>query len=146
MTRSETRTETPAEIPAEPQVEPRDEAQVSPFVAGLKCRCPRCGNGQLFAGLFNLDLLPSCPNCSLDYKFIDTGDGPAVFVIMILGFLMLGGALAMEFSLHPPIWLHAVIWVPLTLFLAFGMLRPLKALLIALQFKNRAEQGRLAED
>ena len=119
---------------------------VSPFVSGIKCCCPRCGKGKLFVGLLNLDLMAGCSSCELDYTFIDTGDGPAVFVIMILGFLMLGGALALEFGLHPPIWLHVVIWVPLTLFLAFGMLRPLKALLIALQFKNRAEQGRLAKD
>ena len=65
---------------------------------------------------------------------------------MILGFLMLGGALILEFTLNPPIWVHGVVWVPVTLFMAFGMLRPLKALLIALQFRNRAEQGQLARD
>ena len=119
---------------------------VSPFRTGLACRCPRCGEGQLFVGLFNLDLLESCDRCNLNYKFIDTGDGPAVFVIMILGFLMLGGALLLEFTLHPPIWVHGVVWIPVTLFMAFGLLRPLKALLIALQFRNRAEQGRLARD
>ena len=118
----------------------------SPIMSGLRCRCPRCGKGQLFVGLMNLDLRPNCSACGLDYAFIDTGDGPAVFAIMVLGFLMLGGALVLEFSLHPPIWVHGLIWVPLTLFLAFGLLRPLKALLIALQFKNRAEQGRLAKD
>ncbi|MEM9358517.1 MAG: DUF983 domain-containing protein [Pseudomonadota bacterium] len=123
-----------------------NEVSVSPWTAGLKCRCPRCGIGKLFVGLFNLDLENQCEACGLDYKFIDTGDGPAVFVIMILGFLMLGGALFLEFSLHPPIWVHAVVWVPSTLLLAFGLLRPLKAILIALQYSNRAEQGRLAED
>ena len=120
--------------------------QVSPFRSGLTCRCPRCGEGQLFVGLLNLDLLENCNRCNLNYKFIDTGDGPAVFVIMLLGFLMLGGALILEFTLHPPIWVHGVVWVPVTLFMAFGMLRPLKALLIALQFRNRAEQGQLARD
>mgnify|MGYP001797227639 CR=1 FL=1 len=123
-----------------------NEVSVSPLMAGLRCRCPRCGKGKLFIGLFNLDLEAHCNECGLDYKFIDTGDGPAVFVIMILGFLMLGGALILEFSLHPPVWVHGLVWVPLTLLLAFGLLRPLKALLIALQYTNRAEQGRLAED
>lgn len=119
---------------------------VSPFRAGLAGRCPRCGRGALFAGRWTLDLLPTCTDCGLSYKFIDTGDGPAVFVIMIMGFLMLGGALALEFTLHPPIWLHGLVWVPVTLFLAFGLLRPLKATLTALQYKNRAEEARLAED
>ena len=117
----------------------------SPFSAGLRARCPRCGVGDLFAGRFNLDLLPACSHCGLSYKFIDTGDGPAVFAILILGFLMLGGSLILEFSLHPPVWVHMAIWVPLTLFMAFGLLRLLKATLIALQFTHKAEEGRLSD-
>ena len=97
-------------------------SSVSPIMSGLKCRCPRCGTGQLFAGVMNLDLVASCSRCGLDYTFIDTGDGPAVFTIVILGLLMLGGALALEFGLHPPIWVHAIIWVPLTLFLGSGLI------------------------
>ncbi|MGI9425793.1 MAG: DUF983 domain-containing protein [Hyphomicrobiaceae bacterium] len=119
---------------------------VSPFRAGIAARCPRCGRGTLFAGRWTLDLRPACDACGLDYKFIDSGDGPAVFVIMILGFVMLGGALLLEFSVHPPIWVHAIVWGPATLFLAFGLLRPLKATLVALQFKNKAELGRLADE
>ncbi|HUS98529.1 MAG TPA: DUF983 domain-containing protein [Hyphomicrobiaceae bacterium] len=114
--------------------------------AGLRCRCPRCGEGLLFAGAFNLDLREACERCGMSYKFIDSGDGPAVFAIMILGFLMLGGALLLEFSLHPPVWVHMAIWGPVTLLLAFGLLRPLKALLIALQFANKAQEGRRAGD
>lgn len=116
--------------------------QVSPFVAGLKGRCPRCGTGPLFKAPFNLDLRPACDKCGLDYKFIDTGDGPAVFAILILGFLMLGGALLLEFTLRPPIWVHMLIWIPVTLLMAFGLLRPLKATLVALQFVNKAAEGR----
>lgn len=113
---------------------------VSPFSAGVRCRCPRCAKGMLFKGAFNLDLEDACSECGLSYKFIDTGDGPAIFVIMGLGFLMLGGALGLEFTLHPPIWVHGLLWVPLTILLAFGMLRPLKALLIALQYHHKATQ------
>ena len=119
---------------------------VSPFQAGLGCRCPQCGRGRLFKGVFNLDLEEQCTECGLSYKFIDTGDGPAIFVIMGLGFLMLGGALILEFSAHPPIWVHALLWVPATFLLAFGMLRPLKALLIALQYRHKASHGLLGKD
>jgi len=118
----------------------------SPILAGLKCRCPRCGQGRLFATPFNLDLKPDCEVCGLNYKFVDSGDGPAVFAILILGFLMLGGALLLEFTVHPPIWIHAIIWIPVTLFMALGLLRPLKATLIALQFAHKAEQGRHKTD
>lgn len=123
-----------------------DESSVSAIVAGLQCRCPQCGQGQLFTGMFNLDLKPNCPSCGLSYRFVDTGDGPAVFVIMGLGLIMLGAALTLEFTLHPPIWLHGLLWVPTTFALAFGMLRPLKALLIALQFRHKATQGLLPDD
>jgi uncharacterized protein (DUF983 family) len=91
--------------------------------------------------MFDLALREKCENCGLSYAFIDTGDGPAVFVIMVLGFIMLGAALILEFSVHPPIWVHALLWIPGTLILALGLLRPLKALLIALQFHNKAAQG-----
>ena len=121
------------------------ERQVSPLAAGLTCLCPRCGKGALFRQSFDLALREKCENCGLSYAFIDTGDGPAVFVIMLLGFIMLGAALILEFTFHPPIWLHAILWVPGTLILALGLLRPLKALLIALQFHNKAAQGQRAD-
>lgn len=113
----------------------------SPLGAALACRCPRCGEGRLFAGF--LTIAPACTVCGLDYAFIDAGDGPAVFVIFIVGFVVIGLALWVELTFMPPIWLHMLLWIPLTLVLSFGLLRPLKALLIALQFQNRAAEGRL---
>ncbi len=120
--------------------------QTTAMRAGMRCRCPRCGEGALFKGFWTLDIRDRCKRCGLDYAFIDSGDGPAVFVIMILGFVILGSALALEFTLHPPIWVHGLLWIPATLFLAFGLLRPLKATLIALQYRNKAAEGRFAEN
>ena len=88
----------------------------------------------------------ACPSCKLDYKFLDTGDGPAVFAIMILGGVVLGGALWFEFRFNPPVWQHIALWGVLTPLLALGLLRLLKAGLAVLQYKNRAEEGRLAKD
>ncbi|MFY0612695.1 MAG: DUF983 domain-containing protein [Hyphomicrobiaceae bacterium] len=122
-----------------------NEMRPSPLSAGMRCRCPKCGQGQLFKSTFSLDLEQACPKCGLPYKFIDTGDGPAVFVIMGLGFVMLGAALILEFAVHPPIWVHGLLWVPTTFALAFGLLRPLKALLIALQFRHKASHGLLQD-
>jgi uncharacterized protein (DUF983 family) len=113
----------------------------SPFVAGLKARCPRCGQGPLFRS--GLILREKCEHCRLSYAFADSGDGPSVFAIFILGFLVLGGALWVEFRLEPPIWVHVVLWGLLTPLLAFGLLRVLKASLIALQYKHKAGEGRL---
>lgn len=116
---------------------------VSPFAAGLRCRCPRCGRGRLFAGY--LETAPACTACGLDYGFIDAGDGPAVFVILIVGAVIVAAALVTEVKYQPPYWLHMVLWLPLTLILPLGLLRPLKATLIALQYANRAQEGRLRD-
>ena len=114
----------------------------SVVLVGLNCRCPRCGVGALFTSAWSLEVRKSCSACNLDYAFADSGDGPAVFAIMLLGFLMLGAALILEFKVGPPWWVHAI-WAPVTMGLALAMLRPMKAILIALQYKHKAEQGRL---
>ena len=113
----------------------------SPYVAGLSCRCPRCGKGKLFRGF--LEVRPSCTVCGLDYSFVDAGDGPAVFVILIAGFVVVGAALIVEMRYHPPYWVHAVLWGPLILLVTLLPLRLLKSLLIALQYHHKAAEGRL---
>lgn len=93
-----------------------------------------------------LNMREKCDVCGLDYKFVDTGDGPAVFAIFILGFLCIGGALIAEFKFGVSWWVHVLLWGILTPLLAVLLLRFLKALLIALQFKNKAEEGRLSKE
>lgn len=119
----------------------RGDPRVSPYLAGLRCRCPRCGRGRLFTGF--LTLAPRCESCGLDYGFADAGDGPAVFVILIAGFLVVGAAVIVEFVWRPPYWVHAFLWIPMILAVTLGLLRPFKGLLVALQFHHQAEEGRL---
>ena len=119
-------------------------AQVSPLYAGLMVRCPRCGQGALLHTFLNLR--ESCSVCGLNYAFVDSGDGPAVFAIFILGFVVLGAALWVEFNFEPALWVHVVLWGIVTPILALGLLRFLKATLIALQYYYRAEEGRLSKD
>jgi len=107
---------------------------VSVAWAALACRCPRCGEGPLFRGL--LTVRPACPACGLDLSAQDAGDGPAVFVILFLGLIVVGLAAFVEIKFAPPIWVHMVLWTPLILGGAILMLRPLKAGLIALQYKH----------
>jgi uncharacterized protein (DUF983 family) len=113
------------------------------FATGLHGRCPRCGEGQVFDGF--LTVKPRCEACGLDLSFADSGDGPAVFIMMIVGFIVVGLALFVEFTFHPPYWVHAVLWIPLVLGLSIGLLRPLKGVLIAQQYRHRAEEGRLKD-
>jgi uncharacterized protein (DUF983 family) len=122
----------------------RSAPSVSPVAAGLGCRCPHCGKGKLFVNLLNMR--ERCDACGLDYKFVDTGDGPAVFAIFILGFFCVGGALVAEFKFGVPWWMHVLLWGILTPLLAVFLLRFLKATLIALQYRNKAEEARLAKD
>lgn len=120
-----------------------DGPHADPVSSALAGRCPRCGEGKLFSGF--LKLAPSCRACGLDFAFADAGDGPAVFVILIAGFLIVGLALAVEIAYEPPFWLHLVVFLPLTIMVCLAMLRPLKGLMIGLQFRNKAEEGRRAE-
>ena len=110
---------------------------------GIACRCPRCGQGKLFAGF--LTLRPRCETCGLDYAFIDTGDGPAVFIIMLAGAIVVACALIVEVKYQPPFWVHAALWLPLILVTTLLPLRSMKSLLIALQFHHKAAEGRLVE-
>ena len=125
-------------------VPPVDKAlypDLPPTQTGMRGRCPRCGEGRLFKGFLGLE--DRCQACGLAYDFSDSGDGPAVFIIMIVGFVVVGAALYVEFSFGPPIWVHVLLWVPLVLILSFGLLRPLKGLMIAQQYKQRAREGEI---
>jgi uncharacterized protein (DUF983 family) len=94
-----------------------------------------------------LSVVPRCAVCGADLSKADSGDGPAVFVIFILGILVVPLALGLEALVHPPYWVHALVWPPVILAIALALLRPFKAVLIALQFKNRAsESGHISYD
>jgi uncharacterized protein (DUF983 family) len=112
-----------------------DPAAVSWLRAALSCRCPRCGRGHLFDGL--LKVRPACEVCGLDLSAQDAGDGPAVFVILVLGLIVVTLAALVEVEFSPPIWVHLLLWTPLILGGSIAMLRPFKAGLIALQYRHR---------
>ena len=116
-----------------------DKNTVSPFRAGFTCRCPGCGKGKLYSGL--LKVADKCEICSLDLGAEDSGDGPAVFVILILGFVIVGLAVWVEFAFSPPLWFHPVLWFPTILAGSIFLLRVFKSTLISLQFHHKAGVG-----
>jgi uncharacterized protein (DUF983 family) len=118
-----------------------DRPAVSPYLAGLRGRCPRCGEGKLFAGY--LSVAPRCASCGLDYSFAESGDGPAAFVILIAGFAVVMSALVTEVIWRPPYWVHAALWLPAIVILSLLLLRLAKGLLITLQYHHKAEEGRV---
>ncbi len=113
------------------------------IIAGLTCACPRCGRGKLFQGF--LSLRSCCDVCGLDYSFADSGDGPAVFIMFLAGFIVVFAALVTEVVYQPPLWVHAALWLPLILIVTLGPLRPMKGLLIALQYHHRAAERRFGK-
>ena len=108
--------------------------QRSAIATGLSCKCPRCGRGRLFAGF--LTVAERCTVCGLDLKKADSADGPAVFIIFILGFLVVPLALWAESRFAPPMWLHMTIWPPVILGGALGLLRPMKGVIPGLATKR----------
>lgn len=114
------------------------------IVVGFSGCCPRCGQGRLYDGL--LKPANACRACGLDFGFIDAGDGPAVFVILIIGFLALGLAMAVQSSFNPPIWLQVIIWGPAVLAASLWGLRFAKGIMISLQFKTKAREGEISSD
>lgn len=103
--------------------------------------CPRCGKGRSFAGL--IAFAPSCRVCGLDLRSFNVGDGAASFLILIVGAIVTGLAMWLELTRSPPWYVHAALWVPLTLVLSIGLMRIAKGLLLALEYRHEARQGRL---
>ncbi|HEX7872606.1 MAG TPA: DUF983 domain-containing protein [Sphingobium sp.] len=129
------------------QPEPSLIASTQPAVplvaATLAARCPQCGAGPLFAGWATF--ADGCRSCGLDFRAFNVGDGPAAFLILIVGGLVVAGALILQLSVSPPFWVHVLIWVPLTTAAVIYCLRLSKAALLILEYRNQAREGRLSD-
>ena len=126
-----------------PSVEKEGAQQAPLLLAAAKGLCPRCGAGGLFMN--PVGFAPKCRACGLDYDQFNVGDGPAAFLTMIVGALVLALALAVEFALRPPLWLHVILWPVLTLAAVTGALRVAKGVLLILEYRNRAREGVVVE-
>jgi len=113
-----------------------DRSTASILASGCCGRCPRCGRGRLFDGL--LTVTERCEVCGLGFSGHDAGDGPAVAAVFILGVWIIGLAWVLEVFLSPPLWVHAAIWTPLTVIGSVVLLRPLKGMTVAMQYRYRA--------
>jgi len=114
----------------------------TPLAAGIGGLCPRCAARTLFQGW--LRFTPRCRACGLDFASFNVGDGPAAFLILLVGALVTGLALWLELAVEPPFWVHLLIWPPVTLALVIGSLRIGKGVLITLEYRNAAREGRIA--
>jgi uncharacterized protein (DUF983 family) len=117
---------------------------LSPIKTGLAGKCPRCGRGRLFDGYLKVG--KSCSSCGLSFSFADSGDGAAWFVMLFVCVAGVGSILGVEAAYAPPYWVHAVIAIPVLIVLPLVMLRPMKAILLAQQWKTGAREGRKLDD
>jgi uncharacterized protein (DUF983 family) len=109
--------------------------------SGLQGLCPRCGAKTLFAGMARF--APTCSACRLDFAAFNVGDGPAAFLTFFLGALIVGLAIWLELSIRPPFWVHILLWLPITIVAVMGSLRICKGMLINLEYRNAAREGRI---
>ena len=116
-------------------------AGTSPLAAALKGSCPRCGQGPLFKGW--ISFAPQCRACGLEFASFNVGDGPAAFLILIVGAILTVLAVVTDLSWSPPWWVHLV-WISVGLLLTLGGLREAKAALLAQEYLHRAREGRIA--
>ena len=121
--------------------EPVPASSPSIVQAGLHGLCPRCGKPTLFAGWIRF--ADRCRACGLDFAGFNVGDGPAAFLTMILGTIVVALAIALELTLHPPLWVHMLIWIPFTTVSVIGSLRLAKGALMAAEYRNAAREGRV---
>jgi len=119
-------------------------AKLNPILTGLACRCPNCGEGPLFSGF--LRVTPTCQVCRFDLNSADSGDGPVVFILLIVGGVTCFGALYTQVAFDPPIWIQLVVWLPLAGILSLLALRPFKGVMVALQFHHQASEARHRKD
>jgi uncharacterized protein (DUF983 family) len=113
----------------------------TPAQVALRGLCPQCAAKTLFAGIATF--APKCRACGLDFSSFNVGDGPAAFLIFIVGGIVTALAIWLELSAEPPFWIHILLWFPLTLVMVVGLLRLAKAMLLALEYRNRAREARL---
>jgi len=119
-------------------------AEPTPLDCGLRGLCPRCGAPKLFTGL--VSFAPRCPACGLDFAAFNVGDGPAAFLTLILGTIVTALAITLELTVHPPFWLHILLWLPITIGAVVLSLRLAKGMLIASEYRNRAREGRIESE
>ena len=113
-----------------------------PVKSALRGDCPRCGVHSLFDGWAKF--AAKCRGCGLDYDSFNVGDGPAAFLIFIVGTIVVVGALVADGAFSPPWWVH-LIWIPVTAALTIGGLRLSKAWLLAQEYRHRAREGGIAQ-
>ena len=130
-------------MPSAMPLEPVSEPAPSLIAAAARGNCPACAGPTLFEGAVRF--APVCRTCGLSFGQFNVGDGPAAFLTLAVGAIMMAMALTLELKVHPPIWVHLLLWTPLTLAAVVASLRIAKAMLLILEYRNKAREGRIVQ-
>ena len=120
-------------------------AYTPPAVVTAACKglCPRCGSPTLFDGAIRF--APRCRACGLDFTAFNVGDGPAALLVLVIGGLITGLAIALELLAEPPFWVHILLWLPVTSISVILSLRLAKGALLVMEYRQQAREGRLKD-
>jgi uncharacterized protein (DUF983 family) len=106
---------------------------------GFRGRCPVCGEGRLFSRF--LKVVPTCACCAAPLGTLRADDAPPYFTILLVGHIVIPAMLILEQLAAPPLWVHLILWIPLTLLLALGLLQPIKGVVIGVLWRLDAGEG-----
>lgn len=111
---------------------------------GALCKCPACGEGKMFSSYLKVN--DACPSCGEELHHQRADDMPAYYVVMIVGHVVVLAATSVEVAYSPSYWIHAALWLPLTLILSLGLLQPIKGMCIAIQWRFGMHGFRKSKD
>ena len=120
---------------------PVDGPEPSILDVALKGICPRCARPTLFCK--PITFAERCSSCGLDFSAFNVGDGPAAFLTLIIGTIVVALVVWVQIAFTPPWWVHLLLWPIVTVALVIGSLRLAKGALIAAEFRNAAREGRI---
>jgi uncharacterized protein (DUF983 family) len=123
---------------------PNEMGQPGLAKAALFGLCPQCSARTLFNGPTNFS--ENCKACGLDFGAFNVGDGPAAFLTLAIGALVILFAMALDVAVRPPFWVHALIWIPVTTILVVVSLRAAKGALLILEYRNKAGEARMDDE
>ena len=120
-------------------------AYTPPAVVTAACKglCPQCGIATLFDG--TIRFAPRCRACGLNFSAFNVGDGPAALLVLVIGGLITGLAIALELAIGPPFWVHILLWLPVTSISVILSLRLAKGALLVMEYRQQAREGRLRD-
>jgi len=83
-----------------------------------------------------------CAVCGADFRDEDAGDGPAIFVIFIVGIFIVPMAIGFDMILDPPFIVTLIIWGPIIIGICLWLLRLMRGVMFNIAWQRSAREVR----